>query len=89
MRAGVLSRVQLFGTPWTVTHQAPRSMGFCRQPYWTGLPFPLPGALPDPGMDSMSFESPALAGRFFTTEPPGKLPTILHPKPISVLFLTV
>ena len=89
MRAGVLSHVQLFGTPWTVDHQAPPSMGFSRQPYWTGLPLPPPGDLPDPGMESVSFESPALAGRFFTTGPPGKLPTILHPKPISVLFLTV
>ena len=55
-----------FGTPWTVAHQAPLSMGFLRQIYWSGLPFPSPGNLPDPGMESVS---PALAHRFFTTEP--------------------
>ena len=45
-----LSHVQLFGTPWTVAHQAPLSMGFSRQEYWSGLPFPSPGDLPDPGI---------------------------------------
>ena len=44
-----LSRVQLFATPWTVAYQAPLSMGFSRQGYWSGLPFPSPGDLPDPG----------------------------------------
>ena len=58
-----------FGALWTVARQAPLSMGFPRQEYWSGLPFPSPGDLPDPGIKSMS---PALAGRFFTTEPPGK-----------------
>ena len=53
-------------TPWTVAHQAPLSMGFSRQEYWNGLPFPSPGDLPDPGIEP---ESPALAGRFFTAEP--------------------
>ena len=56
-------------TPWIVACQAPLSMGFLRQEYWSGLPFPSPGYLPDPGMEP---ESPALAGEFFTTEPPGK-----------------
>ena len=56
-------------TPWTVAHQAPLSKGFFRQEYWSGLPFPSPGNLPDPGIEP---SSPALAGRFFTTEPPGK-----------------
>ena len=56
-------------TPWTVDHQAPLSMGFPRQEYWSGLPFPSPGNLPDPRTEPTS---PALAGRFFTTEPPGK-----------------
>ena len=56
-------------TPWTVAHQAPLSMGFFQQEYWSGLPFPLPGDLPDPGIKPISL---ALAGRFFTTEPPGK-----------------
>ena len=56
-------------TPWTVAHQAPLSTGFSRQEYWNGLPFPSPGNLPDPGIKPVS---PVLAGRFFTTEPPGK-----------------
>ena len=50
----VLSRVQLFVTPWTVAHQAPLSMGFSRQEYWSGLPFPSPDDLPDPGIEPMS-----------------------------------
>ena len=54
---------------WTVAHQAPLSMGFSRQEYWSGLPFPSPGDFPNPGMDP---ESPALAGGFITTEPSGK-----------------
>ena len=56
-------------TPWTVALQAPLSMEFFRQEYWSGLPFPSPRDLPDPGIEPMS---PALAGRLFTTEPPGK-----------------
>ena len=56
-------------TPWTIAHQAPLSMGFPRQEDCSGLPFPSPGHLPDPGIESAS---PALAGGFFTTEPPGK-----------------
>ena len=67
-----LSRVQLFVTPWTVAHQAPLSMGFPRQEYWSGLPFPSPGDLTEPGIKPESPESPALAGRFFNTLPPGK-----------------
>ena len=59
----LLSRVRLFETPWVVAHQTPLSMGFPRQEYWIGLPFPSPGDLPDPGIET---ESPALAGRFFT-----------------------
>ena len=64
-----LSRVQLFVTPWTAACQAPLSMGFPRPEYWTGLLFPSPGDLPDPGIKPASS---ALAGRLFTTEPPGK-----------------
>ena len=56
-----------FVTPWTVTHQAPLSMAFSRQEYWSGLPFPFPGDLPNPGIEPMSLVSPELAGRFFTT----------------------
>ena len=47
-------------------------MGFSKQEYWRGLPRPIPGYLPDPAIELMSFTSPALAGGFFTTEPPGK-----------------
>ena len=57
---------------WTVAHQVPLSMGFPRQEYWSGLPFPSPGDLPDPGMEPMSLASLALTGRLFTTVPPGK-----------------
>ena len=53
--------------PWTVACQAPLSMGFSRQEYWNRLPFPYPGDLSDPGIESMSLTSPALAGGFFTT----------------------
>ena len=49
-----LSRVQLFATPWTVAYQAPQSMEFSRQEYWSGLPYPSPGDLPDPGIESRS-----------------------------------
>ena len=67
-----LSRVQLFATPWSVAYQAPLSMGFSRQEYWSELPFAFPGDLPDPGIEPASLMSPALAGGFFTTESPGK-----------------
>ena len=56
-------------TLWTVDRQVPLSMEFPRQEYWSGLPFPPPGDLPDPGMEP---RSPALAGKFSTTEPPEK-----------------
>ena len=59
-------------TPWTIAHQFPLSMGFFRQEYWSGLPFPSPGDLPDPGIKPASLVSPALAGGFFTSESPGK-----------------
>ena len=52
-----LMRVRLFATPWTVAHQSPRSMGFSRHEYWSGLPFPSPGGLPDSGIEP---GSPAL-----------------------------
>ena len=64
-----LSCVQLFATPWTVAHQAPPSMGFSRQEYWSGLPFPSPGDLPDPGIE---LKSPSLQADALTSEPPGK-----------------
>ena len=59
------SCVRLFVTPWTVGCQAPLSMGFSRQEYWSGLPFPSPGDLPDPGIEPASLMSPALVGGFF------------------------
>ena len=55
--------------PWTVAHQAPLSMGFSRQEYWSGVPFPSPGDLPDPGIEP---RSPALRADALTSEPPGK-----------------
>ena len=55
--------------PWTVAHQAPLSMGFSRQEYWSGLPFPSPGYLPDPGIEP---RSPTLEADALTSEPPGK-----------------
>ena len=60
-----------FASPWTVAHQAPLSMEFSRQEYWSELPFSPPGDLPDPGIEPTSPASPALTGRFFTTVPPG------------------
>ena len=56
MRASKLSHIQLFPTPWTVTHWAPLSMGFLRQEYWSGLPFPPSGKLPNPGIEPVSPE---------------------------------
>ena len=67
----MFSHVRLFANPWTVTRQAPLSMWISRQEYWSGLPFIPPGSLPDPGFEPVSPMSPALAGRFFTVEPPG------------------
>ena len=77
-----------FATPWTVAHQVPLSMGFSRQEYWHGLPFLSSGDLPNPGNKPVS---PALAGRFFTTEPPGKpiipLRRSSKSKTLSILLL--
>ena len=64
-----LSCVRLFATPWTVAHQAPPSMGFSSQEYWSGLPFLSPGDLPDPGIEP---RSPALQADALTSELPGK-----------------
>ena len=68
----LFSHVRLFETLWTVACQAPLSMGFPRQEYWSGLSCPPPGDLTDPGIESMSLLSPALAGRFLPLAPPGK-----------------
>ena len=69
--APLLSLVRLFATPWPVARQAPLSIEFSRQGYWSGLPFPSPGDLPDPGIEPSSLVSPALAGGFFTTSASG------------------
>ena len=69
-----LSHVQLFATQWTVAYQAPLSVGFSRQEYWSGLPFPSPGDLPDPGIEP---GSPALQADVLPSEPPGKPSSIL------------
>ena len=66
-----LSHVWLFVTPWTVAHQAPLSMEFSRQEYWSGLPFPSPGDLPNPGIKP---GSPALQGDALPSEPSGDPP---------------
>ena len=67
--ACMLSCIRLFATPGTGALQALRPVGFPRQEYWSGLPFPPPGDLPNPGIEPAS---PALVGGFFTTESPGK-----------------
>ena len=64
-----LSHVRLFETPWTVTHQVRPSMGFSKQEYWSGLPFPSPGDLPNPGIEP---RPPAFLADPLTSEPPGK-----------------
>ena len=65
-----LSRVVLCATPWTVAYQTPPSMGFSRQQYWSGVPFPSPGDLPNPGIEP---GSPALQADALPSEPPGNV----------------
>ena len=69
MKVKSLSCVRLFAVPWTAAHQAPPPMGFSRQEYWSGLSFPSPGDLPNPGIKP---RSPALQADALTSEPPGK-----------------
>ena len=73
-----LSRVRLFVTPWTAAYQAPQSMEFSRKEYWSGLPFPSPGDLPDPGIE---LRPPALQADALPSEPPGKLKFMLKLQP--------
>ena len=80
MKVKLLSHVRLFVTPWTVTYQAPLSMGFSRQEYLSGLPFPSPGYLPDPAIEP---GSPALQADTLPSEPPGK-PNITHKMPTNM-----
>ena len=77
----VLSHVQLYVTPWTAAHQTLLSMRFSRQEYWSGLPFPTLGDLPDLEIEPESLLSPGLGGIFFTTALPGNpIPTYCNPK---------
>ena len=78
MKVKSLSHVRLFATPWTVACQASLSMGFSRQEYWSGLPFPSPGDLPDSGIEP---GSPAFQEDTLASEPPGK--------PIFVLIVSL
>ena len=73
-----LSRVRLFATPWGAAHQGPLSMGFSRQEYWSGLPFPSPGYLPNPGIKPTSLVSPSLTGGFFTTRVTWEAQSVSH-----------
>ena len=68
VKVKLLSCVRLFATPWTAAYQAPPSMGFSRQEYWSGLPLPSPGDLPDLGIEPVS---PAFQADALTSEPPG------------------
>ena len=78
MKVKSLSHVQLFGTPWTVAYHSP-SVGFSRQEYWSGLPFPSPGDLPNPGIKP---GSPALQADALPSEPPGNLQILFSAQPI-------
>ena len=72
MNVHLLNHIQLFSTPWTAACQPPLFIKFSRQEYWSRLPFPPPGDLPNPGIELMSPAFPALADGFFATEPLGK-----------------
>ena len=74
-------------TAWTVDHQTPLSMGFPRQEHWSGLPFPPPGDLPNPGIKLTSLASPALAGEFFTTAHTGSSPNIVFHLVGRIVFI--
>ena len=72
------SHARLFVTLWTVAYQAPLAMRFSRQEYWSALPCPPLGDLPDPGIELMALKSPTLAGRFFTTSATWEAPTRIY-----------
>ena len=80
----VLNSVWLIGTTWTVARQAPLFMEFSRQEYWSGLSFPTAWDLPNPEFEPESPVLPALIGRVFTTEPPGKPCTVLYVNYLSI-----
>ena len=75
VKVKLLSHVRLFAIPWTVVYQASLSMGFSRQEYWSGLPFPFPGDLSDPGIET---RSPALQADALPSEPPGNTTTLFQ-----------
>ena len=83
MKVKSLSRVRPFATPWTVAYQAPPSMGFSRQEYWSGLPFLSAGDLPDPGIEPWS---PAFQADALTSEPPGKPIVVVSVNPILLIY---
>ena len=74
----------LSATPWTIACWAPLSMGFSRQEFWSGLPFPSPGDLPDPGIEPMSPMSPAWASGFFTTSATWEAPHTVYTSQLSI-----
>jgi len=82
VKVKLLSHVWLFATPWTVAHQAPQSMEFSRQEYWSGLPFPSPGDLPDPEIEP---GSPALQADALLSEPQGS--PKFHSIPLAIIHL--
>ena len=94
---GRFSCVQLCVTPWTAARQAPLSMAFSRQEHCSGLPFPSPGHLPDPGLEIPFLVSPISPGGFFSAEPPGKPPAgsmVLlkfhaHPEPQNRTYMEI
>ena len=81
------SHVQLFATLWAVAPQASLPTGCSRQEYWTGLPFPSPGNLPDPGIEPTSLMFPALAGGFFTTSTTWEAPAICKTKDLMRIIM--
>ena len=85
---GCFSPVRLFATLWTVAYQAPLNTGFSRQEYWSGLPWPPPGELPDPETEPASLTSPALAAGSLPLAPPGKPYTMAegHKSHLHTLF---
>ena len=84
VKVKLLSRVWLFATLWTVAYQATPSVGFSRQAYWSGLPFPSPGDLPNPGIEP---RSPTLQAHALPSEPPGKTGSVIGCKSAGTRFL--
>ena len=80
-----LNHVRLFVIPWTVAYHAPPSMGFSKQEYWSGLPFPSPEDLPKPGIEPGSLAAPALLADSFPNEPPGKLNAYTYSEVNSII----